>query len=72
MVRLMIAGKEDHGSKLAELSGQKPKTVDFVCCDVANITQKSQLRRFGLNLEHIVCFGSLQMQVRENLNRHDD
>ncbi|KAK3304141.1 uncharacterized protein B0T15DRAFT_535634, partial [Chaetomium strumarium] len=79
---LLLGGSGTVSSKSSFLNSPEGSTDSFPCrvrklrrsCSCAAMLPISPSRvkvvtAYGLNLEHIVCFGGLELQVRENLDR---
>ena len=66
----MIARDKEHRTELLELLGQEGKVVVFVRSDVAYVAKHCQVGCFWDDLENIIGFWGLQVQIREYLDRH--
>ncbi|EXJ89553.1 hypothetical protein A1O3_02620 [Capronia epimyces CBS 606.96] len=72
VIRFMITGDEEHSAELMELEGQKGKIVVLVDRNVSHIAKQRQVGRLWDDLEDIVAFWSLQMEIGENPDRHSE
>lgn len=72
MVRLAVSRDEQDDTKLFKLLCQESDALIFVQYDVTDVTEKGQPRCFWDDLEGVVGFWSLQMQVRQGLDSRRD
>ncbi len=68
----MIPRHEENSAKLGELLSQKCKAAILVGSDVSNVAEQREIGCFRYNLEDIVSSWRLEMQIREDLDCHNE